>query len=192
MVAVAAASGRRLLSGSPVARELPHPSHLIGWRPIGEQDGCRSAPHGSQQHDQKRRGNRRRRKGGEKVPSPPLVVVVQTRHNPRPLFLRLPPAPERISSESGSPPLLTVASSARSQKSFFFDKKRTLTRFFSPLVFFFQSRRSVSSTSPYTLVDFVSVYFYSKVNSPVIGLCSACIFFDTKRSKCNSSRTTEC
>lgn len=39
-LSVAAASGRRLLSGSPVALELPHPSHLIGWRPIGEQDAC--------------------------------------------------------------------------------------------------------------------------------------------------------
>ena len=144
----------------------------------------------------KKKGKQKKEEGGRKGSIPTAggssAVCTETRHNPRPLFLRLPPAPERISSESGSPPLLTVASSARSQKSFFFDKKRTLTRFFSPLVFFFQSRRSVSSTSPYTLVDFVSVYYYSKVNSPVIGLCSTCIFFDTKRSKCNSSRTTEC
>lgn len=70
-LAVAAASGRRLLSGSPVARELPHPSHLIGWRPIGERLACRPTPHGSQQHNQKSLGASIPAAGG-------------TRHNPRP------------------------------------------------------------------------------------------------------------
>jgi hypothetical protein len=69
---VAAASGRRLLSGSPVARELPHPSHLIGWRPIGEQDACRPLRTAANTTRPKKKVHKKRK--GEKVPSPPLVV----------------------------------------------------------------------------------------------------------------------
>ena len=73
-LSVAAASGRRLLSGSPVALELPHPSHLIGWRPIGEQDACLHHRTAANTTRPKKKVQYKKKRKGEKVPSPPLVV----------------------------------------------------------------------------------------------------------------------